>query len=548
MSPILDIQRRFRELGRIRLGAKKATGKTYKSGPRQGQPIERPVKIATFRLTSPWGHLIEQAAEVFGGTAQEWSNDGAAEWEVFTDSKDDHGNAVLPCVIPPGEILDQWYELWSGGGCSRRCDGVRQVLVDRPCACPSDPLERQAEAADGKACKPTTRLRVMLPDVSDVGIWRLETHGFHAAAELGGAAGLVEAATRGGAMIPADLRLQPREGSRRPGEVRKKFFVPAISFRGALGPVLDALGILETGAEMPRILGVEQRPALTSGGSPALPPGTGNAFDPAPIESSSFPGPEPAPPAVDPEEMIDTGPVPVDEPDAFEPEVVDERTVEPDVATPEPEGFDPPPAPEEGEDGGPPGRSYTGPQIVAIRLGDLGVKDRAHKLEVVRALVGRDVESSKDLTPSEVRALLEDLKDLEPGCFAALAPKAKTEEAPASSSTEVAVETEVITPDEITPPAGARRRRAAAPDAPPSSVEPPSASSKRPEDWTGDDWRAFIAARGVKATEIVKAATTAANERGVPVPSSLDKIRGSGLEELLVGFVEATALERGGRS
>ena len=535
MSPIVDIQRRFRELGRIRLGTKQATGKTYKSGPRQGQPIERPVKLPRFRLTSPWGHLIEQAASVFGGEARQWLNDGAVEFEVITELVDDHDVAYLPVVIPPGEVFDQWYELWAGGGLVRRCDGERQVLVDRPCSCPTDPLERQAAAADGKACKPTTRLRLMLPDVADIGIWRLETHGFHAAAELGGAAGLVEAATRQGAMIPAELRLQAREGSRRPGETRKKFFVPAIAFRGTLGPVLDALGILEAGSEMPVLLGVERRPALNAGGVAELPP-AGTVFDPRPTEAASFPGPPPAPAPSGPDvvDVMDVEEVP-DVVEAFEPPAeADRAPAPPDDAVPEPQPLDTPPPPEEEQ------RTYSGPQVIAIRLGELGVTDRAARLRVVSSIIGRPIASSKDLTAREIRVTLDRLN--EPG----YAPDPELVSSPAT--------TDGLTsgaPGER--PVRRRRVTEATPDKPevpipPPAADPPPATAARPrpDQWNGDHWRAFLAERGVKATELLKEAAKLAREQEQRPPGTLDDIAGAGLADLLVGYVEDLALERSG--
>ena len=248
MSPIADIQARFRELGRIRLGYQEATGKTYTSGPRKGQPVMRPVKLDRFRLTSPWGHLIEQAADAYGGTASEWDNTGQREFQVITELADDHGVAYLPVVIPTtSECFSQWYELWSGGGLERRCDGITLAGGGGQCVCPSDPDEREALAKEGKGCRVTSRQSVMLPALPDMGTWRVETHGWHAATELAGVAGLLEAASSHGAgFIPAELRLQEKT-VRKPGQPVRKFYVPAISFRGQLGLILDSLGVV-TGA------------------------------------------------------------------------------------------------------------------------------------------------------------------------------------------------------------------------------------------------------------------------------------------------------------
>lgn len=202
--PIVDIQRRFRELGRIRTGVLEK--------PEQGRP--RPRKLARFRLTSKWRHLLDDAATMYGGEVRPWEHpqDGS-QYELFVEVDE------LDVFIPPGEVLSQYYELWAGGGCKRRCDGVRQVLVDRPCQCPDDPGERSAGAAANPptACRPTTRLLVMLPEVGDLGVWRLESHGYYAAVELAGAAGLCELASRRGVIIPAKLRLEQRS-RKTPGE------------------------------------------------------------------------------------------------------------------------------------------------------------------------------------------------------------------------------------------------------------------------------------------------------------------------------------------
>lgn len=522
--PIVDIQRRFRELGRIRTGEQIATGKTFQSGPKRGQPITRPAKLARFRLTSSWQHLIEQAADVFGGKCQPWHNDGTGldEFEVYVEVDS------LPVVIPPGEVFDQWYELWDGKGLAKRCDGERQALADRPCSCPADPMERQEEAGKGKACKPTTRVRLMLPDVADVGIWRLESHGFHAAAEMGGAAGLIEAATRQGAMIPADLRLQSREGARRPGQPRKTFYVPAITFRGTLGPVLAQLGILEEGATMPRLLGVEPRPALDQGGSPALPAHTASSFDPVGMEAATIPAaPTPEPPAPLPEPE-DPGPGVPEPRGHFAPPAAGDGDPGPGAVDPGPP-MEPPPAEPEAdpESFG----SLTGPQMIAVRMKDAGVTDRDERLALVSAIVDRDVTSSKELTPPDVRKVLAALSQpTELARFAGLAA------AKLGGST--------APPPAAPPPARETRRPAAAPPAEPieTTAKPKVATAPPdPTNWDADTWRDFLRSKGVKVAAVLREANRIARERDTPPPGSLDDFAGSGIAGLLVGFVESEA-------
>lgn len=182
--PIIDLQRRARELGRIRIGevVPTSSGKT------------RPAKLDRFRITSASRHLLDRIAELYGGDVREWTplNSQLAQWEVYTES------TRLPVLVPP-QPLTQWYELWSGGGCQRRCDGVREVLKDQPCICGPDPADR--------TCKPTTRLNVVLREVEGIGVFRLETHGYYAAVELPMAAELLAAA---GGYIAGHLSLEER--------------------------------------------------------------------------------------------------------------------------------------------------------------------------------------------------------------------------------------------------------------------------------------------------------------------------------------------------
>ena len=117
--------------------------------------------------------------------------------------------------------FSQFYELWSGGGCQRRCDGAHLIPSDEPCQC--DPDERE--------CKPHTRVSVMLADFPTSGLWRLDTQGYYAAVELSGGfemATLIAKAS-GRTMLTGTLRLEQRE-VKRPGQQTRKFAVPVIDF------------------------------------------------------------------------------------------------------------------------------------------------------------------------------------------------------------------------------------------------------------------------------------------------------------------------------
>jgi hypothetical protein len=204
--PILDLQRRLREVGRIRIGQTVDTPNGKK----------RPEKLGTFRLTSPDEAVIKAAAAQFGGEARTWGTSiSEHQWEVITDTD------RLEVVVPPTAMaFSQFYETWTGGGCVRRCDGQRELIADQACAC--DPENRE--------CKPHTRLSVMLPDLPAVGLWRLDTSGYYAAEELAGSVDLALAFAERGTYLPAELRLEQRE-KRRPGEQVKRFAVPILDLK-----------------------------------------------------------------------------------------------------------------------------------------------------------------------------------------------------------------------------------------------------------------------------------------------------------------------------
>lgn len=294
---ILDLQQRLAEAGRIRQGT------TEPATSSKGTRFDRPVKLDTWRLTSKDQQRIEAAATLYGGAPAPWEK-RPGEWELITDTD------TLDVLVIPGQSLSQSWELWEGGECKRRCDGYQEVLSDQPCRCPPDYDERRDLAKDGKACKPTTRLSVVLPRLPGIGQWRLEARGFYAAVELAAAAQVLEEASRRGALLPARLRLEQRT-DRRNGQTRN-YRVPVLdldvsvaqlnqlSQGAAAGQVLD-LGYTPVAAiEGPTVREAVEaangpKPASRQGktaapiGAPAIAPSTAPIGDGEPTPAPSVP-------------------------------------------------------------------------------------------------------------------------------------------------------------------------------------------------------------------------------------------------------------------
>lgn len=270
---IIDLQRRFRELGRLRMGSKGAKG--------------QPQRLSDWRLTSPSIELLTVAAEVYGGEVKVW--EGAPtegrQYELFT------GTDRLDVLVPPNGTLSQAWELWSGGGCVRRCNGAAQEGGEA-CACPSEVSERIELSKKGKACKPTTRFSLVLPRIPDIGVWRVESHGVNAAVELPGTVEILRRATEVGELIPAQLRIDNRT-SKVDGKTQH-YVVPVLELPTVTTAALLAgeapslsMGAREIAAPAPRAIG-------SGGGATASsnPTKKGQAAIPPP-EQPPLPGEEP---------------------------------------------------------------------------------------------------------------------------------------------------------------------------------------------------------------------------------------------------------------
>ena len=239
---ILDLQARFSEVGRIRLGEK------------QGN---RPAKLDKLRFTSQNRDLLQQIGTLYQGEVTPWESPRGAEWQCYIQAEE------IDIIVPPSdEAVTTSYEIWSGGGMQRFCDGetMRRPGSDdeRECQCATD-ITNGGE----RECKIKARMIVWLPRIQTLGVWRLETGSWYAAGELTKMVDtLLDASRHLQRAVTAKLRLD-RRVVKRDGKTFR-FNVPIIT------PVGDVAAILEAAtpmAALPVARDVQVRPDLT-----ALPP------------------------------------------------------------------------------------------------------------------------------------------------------------------------------------------------------------------------------------------------------------------------------------
>ena len=212
--PIINTQRRLAQAGRIRAGETTTT--------QSGKKVPR--KLTKWRLTSASKRNLDAVAAMYGGRVGQWKdapNEG--QWELYTEADE-----LVVVVLPERLGFSQWMELWAGGRCQRRCDGVQldAMFGGGPCLCDPDVPE----------CKPESRLSVLLAGLPGVGLWRLDTGGRYAQAELAGAMEMAEMLVelRGLTVLPGTLRLDQRSVKRPDPNDEER----TITFRFAV-PVLD---------------------------------------------------------------------------------------------------------------------------------------------------------------------------------------------------------------------------------------------------------------------------------------------------------------------
>lgn len=184
----------------------------------------------------------------------------------------------------------------------------------------------------------------------------------------------------------------------------------------------------------------------------------------------------------------------------------------------DPIGDDSPP--DDGPDFDEGARARSGPQQIAIQFSNRKITDRAVRLRICGTIIGREIKSGNDLTADEISTVLRTLDETD---VEATLPG---EEAGGESDPS---------PEQGDPPAASAEPRARR-----APAEPPT----DPEQWTADGWRALLADRGVKASELLREAQRLAVLEEHEPPETLDGIAGLGIAGQLVGYVEDLALER----
>lgn len=231
--PILTIrdQQGLRQAGVIRMGEKvRVPGQD-----RNGNDKFRPSKLEKFRITTRDLELARNIARLYGGEALPWED----QYQVYITADE------IPVLVAPN-LVQQWYEQWKGGECTHRCDGEHNGITGKPCSCVNDPKKR--------ACKATTRVWFLLPEIAELGTFKLESHGYYAAVELAKSIEMIREAQGYGVHIPCMLALEPRSTVENGQTIR--YAVPVLRMRMPLNKILSIAG--------------QERPALDAGQVPAL--------------------------------------------------------------------------------------------------------------------------------------------------------------------------------------------------------------------------------------------------------------------------------------
>ena len=269
--PIASLGRRLPELGRIKDGVKVA-GK--------GQPKA----IDTLRFTSQDPKALEQVAVELGGEVVPYKDPKSTDThELITPV------AETRVILPPDPLGGTpMYELYSGGGRERWCDGVTCEQWRKG---PDGPEPFEVDCLCAKAgeltCRPTIHLSVILPFTRLGGTWRWTTHSQNAAQELPAMVDAIQSMqakglTRG--VLRVDSRTQTIAG------VTRHFKVPVLGVDATADELAAGQATFgAVGSATPVAIAPPAVAQIEAGGTPTPRDPHGAADPPAPVS----PPPEP---------------------------------------------------------------------------------------------------------------------------------------------------------------------------------------------------------------------------------------------------------------
>lgn len=217
--PMPERKARLPVAGRIRSGVKVPFVNN------KGENKIKPVAIETFRFTCRRREDLEILAGLYGGTVRPWSDPKSEDkWEVISEATE------IKVVLPPDPLGDSFYELWTGKGLRRRCDGITSEQP-RPGPDGIEWWEGQCVCRQKgvKECKPKLRLQLLLPELPLRGTWRFDTSSDQAVDEL---PGMVEALLnlQGEGLTRGLFRLERRQSQ----GGAQQFIVPALGIAESL--------------------------------------------------------------------------------------------------------------------------------------------------------------------------------------------------------------------------------------------------------------------------------------------------------------------------
>lgn len=141
------------------------------------------------QATSQGGKLYPKAIDWFRVEHEESEITSDAAVQAFRSVYGDQPRELA--VMFPGhdleDVLEHAYRLYGASKLKRRCDGetcsertATGGWVTKPCVCATLPEKVPAKRGDGLVanpdlCKRTLTIQVLLPDVSGIGVWQIDT-------------------------------------------------------------------------------------------------------------------------------------------------------------------------------------------------------------------------------------------------------------------------------------------------------------------------------------------------------------------------------------